>query len=140
MNEHKLAEALGFKRCLKGQDPGPGNRRRPWANHQGVAYSDKELEAYLASPEGRESVRDKVWELCREQEDITHIGYEWNKEQEFLDMPAHAVMLYHADGYRSKAQNTEAEAFAAALIWLAESVPPPNSSCGWLREGDRCSG
>jgi len=29
-------------------------------------------------------------------------------------------MLYHADGYRSKAQNTEAKAWEEALLWLAE--------------------
>ena len=71
-------------------------------------------------PKWAQKIRDRVRELCTEDPNINSIGYEWNKAGYINPSPSHSVMLYHADGYRSKAQYTEAAAWEEALIWLNE--------------------
>ncbi len=83
-----------------------------------IVRTNKQLEAWLASPAGREAVRDKVRELCNADKKIKRITYT-HSTCNWKEIPdTHTIELLGVSCYVQA--DTEAGAYAAALIWLAE--------------------
>ena len=129
MTEHKIAEALGlnlvkYKRV--GRDYHPvlmKERGWFWRKVDGKALcfpgrcivrTNKQLEAWLTSPAGEKAVRDGVRKLWMTNGQTITVHY-------YVNGNVH-IRLNNNFGFilRGFQSDTEAEAFAVALIWLAE--------------------
>ena len=107
-NNEKLAEALGLDmsqyELVIPRYGGPDKRTGK--------YDWKLLGQWLASPAGEKAVRDKVRELCET------VEYEYVRSRNihrvwpFLEW-TERILSFNAD--------TEAEAYAAALLWMGEA-------------------
>ncbi len=108
-DNERLAEALGYEQTSTGNAyERQKDRIFPWSD----------LMSFIASPAGEKAVRDKVRELCNADKKIkritsTHSTCNW---KEIPD--THTIELLGVSCYVQA--DTEPEAYAAALIWLAE--------------------
>ncbi len=109
MDKHKIAEALGLK--IYDQ-----NRKDFYYLGKVAQCSIVRLADYLASPAGEKAVRDKVRELWLS----ASTGNVWYAEGTDDTV---MVALYNVNTPTQIEQfcaSTEAEAYAAAVIWLTE--------------------
>ena len=137
MNEHKIAEALGLVRSDKMMRcpvtyPNLGQNLITtaycWLADGKPFCAVDNFGTWLASPAGEKTVRNKVRELWV-------VGYgdgQWlTYEAVNRPMGGHRVYLWRVPAediehpMKSFAADTEGEAYAAAVIWLAEKDTTP---------------
>ena len=122
MDECKLAKALGFDIIcneINGVWVQIGRQgKEPVGHHVPLAN----FEVWLNSPAGEKAVRDRVRELCPNGSSICYVY--------FPDLPLGHRLGIDIPGCPEFDCATEAEAFAALALWLADmSIPTDCPDC-----------